>query len=65
MTLRSFLRESRRTVVFQPVYIGYEKIMEGDAYIGELSGKPKQKESILGLVCARSARCASTTAASR
>ena len=50
MTLRSFLRESRRPVVFQPVYIGYEKIMEGDAYIGELSGKPKQKESVLGLL---------------
>jgi glycerol-3-phosphate O-acyltransferase len=50
MTLRSFLRESRRPVVFLPVYIGYEKIMEGDAYIGELSGKAKEKESILGLV---------------
>ena len=49
MTLRSFLRESRRPVVFQPVYIGYEKIMEGNAYIGELSGKPKEKESLLGL----------------
>jgi len=49
MTLRSFLRESRRMVVFQPVYIGYEKIMEGNAYIGELSGKPKEKESLLGL----------------
>jgi glycerol-3-phosphate O-acyltransferase len=49
MTLRSFLRESRKPVVFQPVYIGYEKIMEGDAYIGELSGKPKEKESLLGL----------------
>jgi glycerol-3-phosphate O-acyltransferase len=48
MTLRSFLRESRRPVVFQPVYIGYEKIMEGDAYIGELSGKPKEKESLRG-----------------
>jgi glycerol-3-phosphate O-acyltransferase len=48
MTLRSFLRESRRPVVFQPVYIGYEKIMEGDAYIGELSGRPKEKESLLG-----------------
>jgi glycerol-3-phosphate O-acyltransferase len=48
MTLRSFLRESRRPVVFQPVYIGYEKIMEGDAYIGELSGKAKEKESLLG-----------------
>jgi glycerol-3-phosphate O-acyltransferase len=50
MTLRSFLRESRRPVVFQPVYIGYEKIMEGDAYICELSGKPKQKESVFGLM---------------
>jgi len=45
MTLRSFLRESQRPVVFQPVYIGYERIMEGDSYIGELSGKPKEKES--------------------
>ena len=49
MTLRSFLRESHRPVVFQPVYIGYEKIMEGDSYIGELSGKPKEKESLLGM----------------
>ena len=50
MTLRSFLRESRRPVVFQPVYIGYEKIMEGDAYIGELTGKPKEKESLFGFL---------------
>jgi glycerol-3-phosphate O-acyltransferase len=49
MTLRSFLRESHRPVVFQPVYIGYEKIMEGESYVGELSGKPKEKESLLGL----------------
>ena len=49
MTVRSFLRESHRPVVFQPVYIGYEKIMEGDSYIGELSGKAKEKESLLGL----------------
>ena len=45
MTLRSFLRQPERPVVFQPVYIGYEKIMEGESYIGELSGKPKEKES--------------------
>lgn len=49
MTVRSFLRDSHRPVVFQPVYIGYEKIMEGESYIGELSGQPKQKESWLGL----------------
>src|SRR5690606_23478299 len=50
MTVRSFLRESRRPVMFQPVYIGYEKLMEGKSYIGELSGKPKEKESLLGLL---------------
>jgi glycerol-3-phosphate O-acyltransferase len=50
MTLRSFLRESRRPVMFQPVYIGYEKLIEGNSYIGELSGKPKGKESIFGLL---------------
>ncbi len=50
MTLRSFLRESRRPVLFQPVYIGYEKLMEGKSYIGELSGKAKEKESLFGLL---------------
>ncbi len=50
MTLRSFLRDSHRPVVFQPVYIGYEKIIEGDSYIGELSGQPKKKESWFGLI---------------
>jgi glycerol-3-phosphate O-acyltransferase len=50
MTIRAFLRESRRPVVFQPVYIGYEKLMEGKSYIGELSGQPKEKESLFGLL---------------
>ena len=50
MTVRAFLRAPRRPVMFQPVYIGYEKLIEGNSYIGELSGKPKEKESILGLV---------------
>ncbi|MEO8670329.1 MAG: glycerol-3-phosphate 1-O-acyltransferase PlsB [Tahibacter sp.] len=50
MTLRAFLRESRRPVVFQPVYIGYEKLMEGKSYIGELSGQAKEKESLFGLL---------------
>ncbi len=50
MTVRAFLRAPRRPVLFQPVYIGYEKLMEGKSYTGELSGKPKQKESLLGLL---------------
>ncbi|MGA7440338.1 MAG: glycerol-3-phosphate 1-O-acyltransferase, partial [Luteibacter sp.] len=50
MTARAFLRAPRRPVLFQPVYIGYEKLMEGKSYVGELSGKPKEKESLLGLI---------------
>jgi glycerol-3-phosphate O-acyltransferase len=50
MTLRAFLRQPRRPVVFQPVYIGYEKVMEGQSYMAELSGAPKRKESLLGLL---------------
>ena len=50
MTVRSFLRDPARPVVFLPVYFGYERIVEGATYIGELSGKPKEKESVLGLL---------------
>ncbi|HEY1724168.1 MAG TPA: glycerol-3-phosphate 1-O-acyltransferase PlsB [Steroidobacteraceae bacterium] len=50
MTVRSYLHEPRRPVVFVPVYFGYERIVEGPTYIGELSGQPKQKESVFGLL---------------
>src|ERR1700683_28994 len=50
MTVRSFLRDPKRPVVFMPVYFGYARIVEGRTYIGELSGRPKEKESVLGLI---------------
>jgi len=50
MTVRSFLREPRRPVVFVPVYFGYERLVEGSTYIGELSGKPKERESVFGML---------------
>ena len=50
MTLRAYLREPRKPVLFQPVYIGYEKLMEGSSYLDELSGKQKKKESIWQLL---------------
>ncbi|MGH8185480.1 MAG: glycerol-3-phosphate 1-O-acyltransferase PlsB [Steroidobacteraceae bacterium] len=50
MTLRSYLRDPRRPIVFMPVYFGYERLVEGKTYIGELSGKPKQKESVVALL---------------
>ncbi|RZA18171.1 MAG: glycerol-3-phosphate 1-O-acyltransferase PlsB [Lysobacteraceae bacterium] len=50
MTVRAYLRQPSRPVLFQPVYIGYEKLMEGRSYLDELSGKPKEKESIWQLL---------------
>ena len=50
MTVRAFLRSPRRSVVFQPVYIGYEKLIEGKSYLDELTGQPKPKETIWALV---------------
>jgi glycerol-3-phosphate O-acyltransferase len=54
MTARSFLQDSSRPVVFVPVYFGYEKLVEADTYVGELSGRPKEKESVRGLLGALS-----------
>jgi glycerol-3-phosphate O-acyltransferase len=50
MTVRGFLRQPRRPVVFLPVYLGYEKLMEGKSYLDELSGRPKQKETVWALI---------------
>jgi len=46
----AYLQHPKRPVVFMPVYFGYERIVEGRTYIGELSGQPKEKESVLGLL---------------
>jgi glycerol-3-phosphate O-acyltransferase len=50
MTVRSYLREPTRPLVFVPIYFGYERLVEGRTYIGELSGQPKEKESVLNLL---------------
>ena len=50
MTVHSQLRQTNKPVVFIPTYIGYERIMEGGTYIGELKGKPKESESLIGLI---------------
>jgi len=50
MTVRSFIREHDRPLVFVPVYIGYEKIIEGRSYLRELAGKPKKKESLWAII---------------
>ncbi|MCX7148115.1 MAG: glycerol-3-phosphate 1-O-acyltransferase PlsB [Rhodocyclales bacterium] len=50
MTVQSFVRSHSRPLVFVPVYIGYEKLMEGNTYIAELHGRPKKSESLFGLI---------------
>ena len=50
MTVHSYVRSPKRPVVFVPVYFGYERLIEGDAFINELGGAEKQKESLLGLI---------------
>ncbi len=49
MTVRSYLRSPTRPVVFQPIYIGYERLVEGQSYTAELSGQPKKTESLFDL----------------
>lgn len=44
MSVRSYLNAPVRPIVFQPVYIGYEQLVEGDSYTTELSGKEKRSE---------------------
>jgi glycerol-3-phosphate O-acyltransferase len=46
ITVRAFLHDQTRPVLFQPVYIGYERLAEGSSYIHELSGHQKKPESL-------------------
>ena len=50
MTVQSYVRSRSRPLYFVPVYIGYEKLMEGGSYLAEMGGKPKKSESLLGLL---------------
>lgn len=50
MTLRSYLRDSRKPIIFMPVYTGYEKVFEANSYLGELRGQAKKKESLFGVL---------------
>ncbi|HEX9875059.1 MAG TPA: glycerol-3-phosphate 1-O-acyltransferase PlsB [Gammaproteobacteria bacterium] len=50
MTVESFLLDRRRPIVYVPVYFGYEKLVEGQAFLGELRGRPKRRESLGGAI---------------
>lgn len=46
MTVDAWIKTQHRPLAFIPVYIGYEKLIEGKSYIGELFGQKKKKESL-------------------
>jgi glycerol-3-phosphate O-acyltransferase len=50
MTVESYLREQSRPVVFVPVWIGYEQLVEGESYAAELAGAAKPRETLSGLL---------------
>lgn len=50
MTVHGHLRGRAKPIVFVPTYIGYERLMEGSTYVGEMQGKPKEAESVLGIM---------------
>ena len=47
LIIRSFASLRDQNVKIVPVYIGYEKILEGQSYLSELAGGQKKRESIL------------------
>jgi glycerol-3-phosphate O-acyltransferase len=50
MTVNAYITKPKRPIVFIPIYFGYEKLIEGDAFISELGGATKQKETLGGLI---------------
>jgi len=51
--VEAFLQSPRRDLIFVPVSVTYERLVEESSMVGELTGAEKQKESIRGLVRAR------------
>jgi glycerol-3-phosphate O-acyltransferase len=50
MTVKSFARSHDRPLFFVPIYVGYEKLIEGETFVGELAGRPKQGESLWDVI---------------
>ncbi|MCM2680922.1 glycerol-3-phosphate 1-O-acyltransferase PlsB [Echinimonas agarilytica] len=46
MTVQSQLVSESRPIVFVPIYLGYEHVMEVTTYLKELKGEDKEKESL-------------------
>jgi glycerol-3-phosphate O-acyltransferase len=49
MTVNAFYKDPERDIHFIPVYFSYERLLEIDSYLEELSGQPKKTESLLDI----------------
>ena len=49
MTIDAHRRGVPRPIVFVPVYVGYDKLVEAASYVDELRGAAKKDESVSGL----------------
>ena len=49
MTIEAYRRGLPRPLAFVPVYFGYEKVIEANAYLDELRGAAKRRETVGGL----------------
>ncbi len=54
MIVRGWDAGATRDVIFVPVYVGYDTVLEEDSYIREMKGAPKEKENLFALIKARS-----------
>lgn len=50
MTVMSHVANPVRPLYFIPVYLGYEKMIEGRSFVSELAGDEKQKETLFALL---------------
>jgi len=53
MILRAYFEGATQDLIFVPTFIGYDQVLEEKAYLSELEGKKKEKESVGQLVGAR------------
>lgn len=53
MLIHGSLGLKDKKVVLLPIYIGYDKLLEGNSYIKEIKGKSKSAESVSGVIKAR------------
>ncbi len=53
MLINAFLEGACKNLYFVPIYIGYDQVLEEDAYLREIEGGKKNPENIKGLIHAR------------